>query len=234
MFQIFRNIYRSFVQIESLCFRARRIRSFQVLRSELSMYIKPMLEMFCEKTSIAVLIGVIPEMDCLKETSLAEQELSSSSRKHYSFNGDKTVVVFSNLAEGYSTETLEWLGQKNVSVFIVVMGNIMDYLAESMLRPSFVEKHTASFIILNCFTESLIDLSDFLPCLKQLTRPDCKTPFRKPIYIEKTTEADEFQCTWRDLKDVVALVESTADKADLSKMKEFYIRELDVLFREYS
>ena len=209
LFQIFRNIYRSFVQIESLCFRARHIRSFQVLRSELSMYIKPLLEMFCEKNSIAVLIGVIPEMDCLKETSLAEQELSSSSMKHYSFNADKTVVVFSNLAEGYSTETLEWLDQKNVSVFIVVIGNSMDYFAERTLRPSFVKKLTASFIMLNCSTESLIDLSDFLQFLKQLTHPNCNTSLKIPINLEKTTEADEFQCTWRDLKDVIALVEST-------------------------
>ncbi|XP_063714762.1 uncharacterized protein LOC134842382 isoform X2 [Symsagittifera roscoffensis] len=217
-----------------------RVRNFQVL-SHLSKYITSFLEMCCQQTSIAVIIGNIPELDCLKKPELVEPRLNWSSTdgvKRYTFNGDKTVFVISNIAKACSKEALNWCQKQNISVFLVVIGNKMDMIAENLMRILFIKRQVIlsndSFISLTRSSESVVDISSFSKCLIQQTLTNCENPLSMPSPTETTIEAVQVLYTWKDLKGMIDAVEDLEDDDNEYDRFAFNTKAYDFLFREYT
>ena len=128
-----------------------------------------MLKIFCKKLQTAVVIGVIPEMDCLQEAERNDYDsiwMSAIEAKKYTFDEDQTVFVFSNIAKACSKAAQEWYKQQNISVFIFVTGNIKFDLLALGIFSGLLPKKT-EIIKLQCPKSFEINISQFFKDLKE-------------------------------------------------------------------
>ena len=123
--------------------------------------------------------------------------ISANEAKKYSFNADKTVFVFSNVAKSCSRAAQKWYQQQKISVYFYVDNNKFDHTILQLLKlPKGTEK-----IKIYCRRDLLIDISQFSKDLKELAETNVNKTLSDNIQPAITkTEPDDTHYTRKDLR----------------------------------